>query len=467
MSGERNGRGERHLKIKATVRNRSITFPTNIYVKKEQFASEEVVNHQQCIGLNAMLSKCIMDLQNVEIELFRREIDLTINSLYSCYNEHIASDTPLTEFCDYVMKNCTNRKKHTKDRYYDTVKQIDRFHKGVCLEDIDVGWLKKFEKYELSKGVQDSTVWGRMKVIRALFNEAIKRDLLRANQNPFRFYEIPEIRSRNDVLMFEEIEELELMGFNSGAERHVRDIFCFAAYCGLRFSDVMKLKKENLRENGGVTWLQVKTQKTGAYVQIPISIIFFGNAMRILEKYEDIEHLCNYESNTTVNRILKTVIQKAGVGGGQRITMHTARRSFVTCLADFGVPIATIQKLVGHSRITTTQHYCVLSTGTIQKDLENVFSDGNSNKIVHVEVERNILRVTPSGHKLFVGSEVMRCRNCSFFFAGGKKNNTYKCSLFKKRRSCEDWCDSFSEKINGEDSIKIASLENRKEEKKL
>lgn len=34
MSKERNGRGERHLKILATVRGRSISFPTNIYVEK-------------------------------------------------------------------------------------------------------------------------------------------------------------------------------------------------------------------------------------------------------------------------------------------------------------------------------------------------------------------------------------------------------------------------------------------------
>lgn len=450
MSNERNGRGEKHLKIQATVRNRSITFPTNIYVKKDQFSNEEIVNHQQSAGLNAMIGKYIIDLQNVEIELFRREIDVTIQSLFTCYNEHLTSDTPLTEFCDHVMKNCTNRRLPTKQRYYDSVKQMNKFHPNVCLEDIDIVWLKKFEKWMLAKGVQDSTVWGRMKVLRALFNEAIKRDLLRANQNPFRFYEVPEIRSRNDVLMFEEIEELELMGFSSGSERHVRDLFCFACYCGLRFSDVKKLTEDNFKVNGGITWLQVKTQKTGAYVQIPLSIIFFGNAMRILEKYESVSKLCDYECNTTVNRVLRSVIQKAGIGGGQRITMHTARRSFVTCLADFGVPIATIQKLVGHSRIGTTQKYCILSTGTIQRDLENVFNEGKGHKTIHIEVERKILRVTPTGHKLFVGSEVMRCRNCSFFYAGGKKDNKYKCTLFNKKKSCDDWCESFSEKIPGE-----------------
>ena len=68
MSGEKNGRGERHVKIMATVNGRSITFPTNIYVWKNQMEGERIIDHPQAIGLNAMLGKYIIDLQNVEIE---------------------------------------------------------------------------------------------------------------------------------------------------------------------------------------------------------------------------------------------------------------------------------------------------------------------------------------------------------------------------------------------------------------
>lgn len=439
-----NGRGEYMLKIKASLNNRSAAIPTNIYVTNYQFRDQEVVEHSQAKGLNAMLNKYIMELQDIEIEAFRKNIDLTISMLYSMYVEKITASTPLVEFCDHVMKYCTNRRKVTKQRYFDAVKEIDRFRPGVCLEDIDIVWLKKFEAYRLNSGVSESTVFSNMKILRALFNEAIKRDLLKPNLNPFRLYEIPEIRYRTDVLRFSEIEELELKGIRSSTDRRIRDIFCFAAYTGLRWSDLKNLKSGNITQSGGVTWLRLNTQKTGALVQIPLSIMFFGNALRILEKYGSIEELMKYTCNSSINREIKRILDKLGIGGGQRISMHTARRSCITGLADFGVPLQTIQKIAGHARISTTSKYLVMSTGMIQRDLETAFcKDGKTTRTLHIEISRKVIRTTITGKKLFVGSELMRCKNCSFF-------RNRKCKLFKKDMTNEDWCDSFSERLPGE-----------------
>lgn len=444
MSGEKNGRGERHLKITATVGGRSVSFPTNIYVSKDQMDGETVVGHPQASGLNAMLSRLIIDLQGAEIELFRRDIDVTVQSLYALYMEKVSCATPLVDFCDHVMKYCTNRRKVTRDRYYGIIKEVDRFSPGVCLEDIDIVWLKKFERDRFARGNSEATVWSMLKAIRVMFNEAIKRDLMKPNQNPFKLYEIPEARSRTDVIMYQQIEELELAGFKRSCDRRIRDIFCFGCYTGLRWSDLKSLTSENLVRDGSVTWLKVQTQKTGSLVQIPISVIFFGNAMRILEKYDSIEDLVgSVEDNTAVNRGIKTIMDATGIGGAQHVTMHTARRSCLTALADFGVPIQTIQKIAGHSRIGTTSKYVQMSTGMILKDLEAAFDPSGSAKTIHVDLKRQVLRVSVTGHMLTVGGEVLRCHNCSFY-------RGYYCRLFHGKRHESDWCDSFSERLPGE-----------------
>lgn len=80
-----------------------------------------------------------------------------------------------------------------------------------------------------------------------------------------------------------------------------------------------------------------------------------------------------FRNNTTINRCIHDLFAICKIGGSQRITVHTARRSCVTGLADFGVNIYTIQRVVGHARLTTTQKYIQLSTAAIEADLRKAF----------------------------------------------------------------------------------------------
>jgi integrase len=212
-----------------------------------------------------------------------------------------------------------------------------------------------------------------MKVLRTMFNEAIKRDLLKPWQTPFRLYEIKETRYRTDVLRFAEMEELLNYKFPDHKLRRARDFFMLSCYTGLRWADLIRLTSDNIRTVGGETWLTIKTQKTGILVQIPLSIIFYGRAMQIINRYKNTEDLCGYKNNSSYNRLLHEIISTSKVGGSQHITIHTARRSCITGLADFGVNVYTIQRVAGHARLSTTQKYIQLSTASIEADLRKAF----------------------------------------------------------------------------------------------
>ena len=320
-----------------------------------------------------MLNQIILDIQSTEIEAFKREINMTVQRLYSMYVESLSTTVPLDKFAENVLKYSSGRKDVTKTHYMDVVKNVYEFHPNVSMEDMDLQWIKKYEHWCYQRGNSDNTIWSRMKVLRMLFNEAIKRDLLKPWQTPFRIYEIPELRSRTDVLRFAEMEELLNYKFNDLKYSRVRDFFLLSCYTGLRWSDMIKLTSDNIREVGSETWLTMKTQKTGILVQIPLSIIFYGRAMQILKKYKNVEHIVCYKNNASFNRLLHEMFKITGIGGSQRITVHTARRSCVTGLADFGVNVYVIQRIAGHARISTTQRYIQLSTATIEADLRKAF----------------------------------------------------------------------------------------------
>ena len=136
------------------------------------------------------------------------------------------------------------------------------------------------------------------------------------------------------------------------------------------------------------------------------------------------------------------LMDRTGIGGGQHVTMHTARRTFITNLADFGVPIESIKKLAGHSKITTTSKYMQLSTGMVQRELERAFCK-DCTKITHIDIHRQVIKVSPTGKPLVAGGEILRCINCSFY-------KGYRCRLFHKKKNADDWCESFVERLDGE-----------------
>ena len=325
-------------------------------------------------GLNAMINQIMLDIQATEIEAFRKDINMTVQRLYSMYVEALNTSVPLDQFAENVLKYSSNRKEVTKTHYREVVKNVYEFSPNITMEDMDIQWLKKYERWMYERGTSDSTVWGRMKVLRAFFNEAIKRDLLKPWQTPFRIYEIPELRYRTDVLRFAEMETLLYYRFDDPKLRRARDFFLLSCYTGLRYGDMIRLTTGHIRQVGEEIWLTIQTSKTGKLVQIPLTIIFYGRAMEILNKYKSVEDLVNpFKCNTTINRCIHDLFDICKIGGSQRITVHTARRSCITGLADFGVNVYVIQKVVGHARITTTQKYIQLSTATIEADLRKAF----------------------------------------------------------------------------------------------
>lgn len=385
--------GDGMLVVRASQGRKSVDIPTNIYCESKQFSNGYINSlHPQYDGLNAMLNQIILDIQATEIEAFRRDINMTVQRLYSMYVEGLSTTVPLSKFADNVFKHSSGRRDITLEKYRIILKNINEFSENVAMEDIDLHWIKKYETWLASRGNSESTIWTRMKLLRMLFNEAIKRDLLKPWQTPFRIYEIPEMRYRTDVLRFAEMEELLNYKFEEQKLRRARDLFLLSCYTGLRYADLVSLTPDNFREIGDDVWLTMKTHKTNILVQIPLTIIFFGRAMRILGKYRNITDLTGfYKQNSTFNRHIHEMFAISKIGGSQHITVHTARRSCVSGLADFGVNMYTIQRIAGHARITTTQKYIQLSTASIESDLRKAFAKERDKEIAIplTELEEN------------------------------------------------------------------------------
>lgn len=112
-------------------------------------------------------------------------------------------------------------------------------------------------------------------------------------------------------------------------------------------------------------------QKTGITELVPI----FQPAMRILLKYKELEQserrkmLLPVPSNQKVNAYLKELGDICVIL--INLTFHMARHTFASTVAlDYGVPIDSVSKMVGHRSIKTTQIYERVGESKISVDTQ-------------------------------------------------------------------------------------------------
>ena len=121
-----------------------------------------------------------------------------------------------------------------------------------------------------------------------------------------------------------------------------------------------------------------RMQKTGHEVKVPVATLFGGKAQQLIDRYGGIEGLTRrVECNATINRRLKVLFRMAGCDG-QGFTFHTARHTFASLLLQQGVGMATIQRLLGHTQIQTTEIYAEVTQEVIEQDLLKATGGGGA-----------------------------------------------------------------------------------------
>ena len=171
--------------------------------------------------------------------------------------------------------------------------------------------------------------------------------------------------SKKGFLTVEQVHRLERMTLK-GYEDKVRDAFLIGCYTGLRFSDIVSLRNEHIK--GG--WLTKKMAKTGFIVELPIAELFGGKMLLLLEKYNgNIERVTkSLSTNSSVNKTLRSILDR--IKADAKITFHSSRHTFATHLGQSGVQLTTIQKLLGHQKLQTTQIYSEVDRKAITNDLK-------------------------------------------------------------------------------------------------
>lgn len=365
-----NRQGTALVQVEASLNQRKVYFRTNLYLKPEHWDSRrsQVYNHPQADDLNTMLYEFILQLQEIELSLWKRGVPATLSLL----KDAIVKDKPVNVTFpvfarDYVLSS--DRKDSTKENLLTTITVLQDFRSGLDFKDITYTFLKEFEAYLREKGNSVNTIAKHLRQLRTLVNEAINQGYIHADAYPFRKFKIKQEKGRHEFLTPDELRKLENLQVSDKRLRHVLDAFLFCCYVGLRFSDFCQLSPANFIRVNGKRWLHFKSIKTGVEIRLPLHLLFDGKALAILDKY-DISEFANLGSNSETNKALVELAVLARIK--KHITYHTARHTCATLLIHQGVPITTVQKLLGHTSVKTTEIYSEILSNTIVRDLKAV-----------------------------------------------------------------------------------------------
>lgn len=290
--------------------------------------------------------------------------------------------TTLKELLDYHFKNeLPKLEPGTAKNYGATEKYLLKFLSkklkvsDIKLVTIDYSFITSFENYmrickplRVSQPLTNNGIMKHQERFQKILNIAVKYSWIK--QNPFILYQLKFDEYDSDFLEVHELEIFKKLTFNDKGLQLVRDIFIFACYTGLSYIEVKLLKKNGIVTGiDGEQWIHVHRKKTKTPVKVPL----LDEAKSILKKYSEHPNIKNdYSllpvfSNQATNRYLKIITEKAEIH--KRITFHVARHTFattVTLLND--VPLETVSKLLGHTKLSTTQRYARVLEKKISKD---------------------------------------------------------------------------------------------------
>ncbi len=178
-------------------------------------------------------------------------------------------------------------------------------------------------------------------------------------------------QTRVIALTLDEVKELYYRELKNPNHSKVRDYFVFLCLTGLRFLDLTLLTEMNfLRQRNGAYLLSYISHKTKVEVEFELTSKAQEIALRYNFRFNEYtnqgfnralgemlenEHL--YEDEISVVRnVLKRKIQKK-MCRREKISAHTARRTFISCLIAKGVPPYQVMTMSGHKRFSTMEIY--------------------------------------------------------------------------------------------------------------
>ncbi len=260
----------------------------------------------------------------------------------------------------------------TKKRLVEFIK-ISTERNDIALSKIDFSFLSSFDVFlKTKKNVMPNTALTYHKHLKKVINTAIAFGYV--SHCPYDSFKPTRNETNRDFLTLQELTHIQSKKIDILRLDFIRNIFVFACYTGLSYSDIEKLSSNHIQKGSdGNDWIIIDRTKTESRCRIPL----LPAAKEVLKKYENHpiaiskDRLLPIYSNQKMNSYLKELADICGIQ--KNLSMHVARHTFATSVTlSNGVPMETVSKMLGHTSLKTTQIYARIVDSKISNDMNQL-----------------------------------------------------------------------------------------------
>lgn len=316
-------------------------------------------------SIEERINRDVKRLQSIINQLENKRVKYSVDDIITTSQKQ-ANEQSLFNFMQGVIAQLQQMgKQRTSETYRATLRSFMSFRedKDILLEEIDPDTMLMYEAYLRNRGLTKNTTSFYMRILRAVYNRAVEKDLT-ANRNPFKHVYTGIDKTIKRAIPLKAIKQIKNLDLSlQPSLDFARDMFLFSFYTrGMSFIDMAYLKKKDL-SNGILTY---RRRKTGQQL-----FIRWEKCMQeIVDKYDT--DYCSpyllpilkypYDNRSQyknvlfrTNKYLKEVAKMAGIS--VPLTLYVARHSWASIAKSKNIPISVISEGMGHDSEMTTQIY--------------------------------------------------------------------------------------------------------------
>lgn len=342
------------------------TLSSGVELYANQWEDGVVVRHAESKKLNKQITELVKKYEGIARSILQGGEEVTYHTFSAALERKSGKyGTDFIDFC-YDVMNRRGLRASTLRAHKCTLETLRESKIIRTFDDLTPENIKKFDTW-LKKQDPDReqpTIYNYHKRLKPYINEAVSLGII--EESPYLRFKAERGKHKpKEALNEEELAAVRSLELSDESLSKARDLFVFCCYTGLAHADMEAFDfSHDVVTVHGYNYIDKHRVKTGTKFYTPI----LPPAMAVLEKYH---YQLPHFSQQAYNRLLKCI--GSLIGTKKNLSSHIARYTFATTvLLAHEVPIESVSKMMGHTRIQITQVYAKILNSSIEKQVERL-----------------------------------------------------------------------------------------------